>query len=137
MKECKRKVILFPAEHEVGRKFQTFQLCPHLLCMKVSLHSPETWCYYDVSLSKLSLSLSKKLIKRRWRVSFLYLVSFQVNPKPKCLPFPFILGKKNSQFIVQLHFLPRGWAFFFPFLLNITYLGGSWCKLPSNFPKNF
>lgn len=42
----RKKSILFVVTGEVGRKFRTFQHCPHLLCKKASLHNPKTCLYF-------------------------------------------------------------------------------------------
>lgn len=65
-------ISLSPPEHGVGRKTQSFQRCPHLLCKKASLHSPETWLLSFVqeqsSLLFPCLSLEKKVDQRRKKI---------------------------------------------------------------------
>ena len=66
--ERERWVLLFLAKHGVGRKSQTFQQCPRLLCRKASVHNPTTclWvCEFSVSEGS-SLSLLYKLFTNRW-----------------------------------------------------------------------
>lgn len=66
-----KKAPLFLAKCKASRNVPPFLHSPHLLCTKVSLHSPETWSLIDsscfvhpfLSLRTKSLSFSEKLIK--------------------------------------------------------------------------
>ena len=126
-REWERKFLLFPAEHGVGQKFLTFQLCPHLLCMKASLRSPETWCDYAVSLSKNSLFLSLKSWSKEGEQPVFVFCSFEGEPKSQKMPtffFPCIL-EKNFPSSLAITFLATGVDIFsLPFLSYTANLRG-------------